>query len=106
GNFKAEHLYGRKTDRQVWFMGGLGFMVSWSPYHEYLAATNHSPERFSCNNHSEVNQANSLHAWLEATGIRATVCAHHGCFVPHSVVDFQKGERCAFAKFSRVLFLC
>ncbi|KAG2078324.1 hypothetical protein BDR04DRAFT_998436, partial [Suillus decipiens] len=27
-----------------------------------------------------------------ATGVGATACAHHGCFVPHSVVDFQKGE--------------
>ncbi|KIK72083.1 hypothetical protein PAXRUDRAFT_181330, partial [Paxillus rubicundulus Ve08.2h10] len=44
GNFKAEHLYDRQTDRQVWLMDGLGFMVSQSPYHEYLAATNHSLE--------------------------------------------------------------
>ncbi|KAI5987586.1 hypothetical protein EDC04DRAFT_2518722, partial [Pisolithus marmoratus] len=28
-----------------------------------------------------------------STGIGATACAQHGCFVPHSVVDFQKGER-------------
>ncbi|KAI6039496.1 hypothetical protein EDC04DRAFT_2568368, partial [Pisolithus marmoratus] len=27
------------------------------------------------------------------TGIGATACAWHGCFVPHSMVDFQKGER-------------
>ena len=30
---------------------------------------------------------------LEATGIGAVACGHHGCFYPHSVVDFQKGER-------------
>ncbi|KIK75817.1 hypothetical protein PAXRUDRAFT_171604, partial [Paxillus rubicundulus Ve08.2h10] len=77
GNFKAEHLHDRQTDRQVWLMDGLGFM---------------SP----CNNHRAVNQANSSHAQLEATGIGAT----------HLVVDFQKWERCAFAKFFRVLFLC
>ncbi|KIK74153.1 hypothetical protein PAXRUDRAFT_176543, partial [Paxillus rubicundulus Ve08.2h10] len=47
----------------------------------------------ACNNHRAVNQAISLHAQLEATGIGATACACHGCFVPHSVVDFQKGER-------------
>ncbi|KAF8833313.1 hypothetical protein BDN67DRAFT_863733, partial [Paxillus ammoniavirescens] len=29
---------------------------------------------------------------LEATGIRGCACAHHGCFMPHAVVDFQKGE--------------
>ncbi|KIJ16603.1 hypothetical protein PAXINDRAFT_10319 [Paxillus involutus ATCC 200175] len=93
GNFKAEHLYDRQTDGQVWLMDGLGFMVSRSPYHEYLAATNHALERSSCNNHRAVNQANSSRVWLEATGIGATACAHHGCFVPHSVVDFQRGER-------------
>ncbi|KAF8834686.1 hypothetical protein BDN67DRAFT_868366, partial [Paxillus ammoniavirescens] len=93
GNFKAEHLYDRQTDRQVWLMDGLGFMVSQSPHHKYLAATNHSLERSSCNNHRAVNQANSLRTWLEATGIRATACACHGCFIPHLVVDFQKGER-------------
>jgi hypothetical protein len=28
------------------------------------------------------------------TGIGAAACPRHGCFVPHSVVDFHKGERC------------
>ncbi|KAF9222866.1 hypothetical protein BS17DRAFT_796321 [Gyrodon lividus] len=88
GNFKAEHLYDRRTDGQVWLMDGLGFMVSQLPYHEYLS---------SCNNHKAVNQVNSSHAQLEATGIGGMACAHHGCFVPHSVVDFQKGERCTVA---------
>ncbi|KIK79846.1 hypothetical protein PAXRUDRAFT_45062, partial [Paxillus rubicundulus Ve08.2h10] len=92
GNFKAEHLHDRQMGGQVWLMDGLGFMVSWSPYHEYLAATNYPPES-SCNNHRAINQANSVHAQLEATGIGATTCAHHGCFIPHSAVDFQKGER-------------
>jgi hypothetical protein len=32
---------------------------------------------------------------LQATGVGACACARHGCFVPHSVVDFQKGERLA-----------
>ncbi|KAG1792281.1 uncharacterized protein HD556DRAFT_1309358 [Suillus plorans] len=30
---------------------------------------------------------------LEATGIGGCACARHGCFVPHAMVDFQKGER-------------
>ena len=30
---------------------------------------------------------------MEATGIGAIACGRHGCFIPHSVVDFQKGER-------------
>jgi len=28
-----------------------------------------------------------------ATGIGACACARHGCFLPNSVVDFQKGEK-------------
>jgi hypothetical protein len=30
---------------------------------------------------------------MEATGIGAAACARHGCYYPHSVVDFQKGEK-------------
>ncbi|KIK77285.1 hypothetical protein PAXRUDRAFT_167367, partial [Paxillus rubicundulus Ve08.2h10] len=41
GNCKVEHLYDRQTDGQGWLMDGLGLTVSWSPYHEYLVATNH-----------------------------------------------------------------
>ncbi|KIK82115.1 hypothetical protein PAXRUDRAFT_59479, partial [Paxillus rubicundulus Ve08.2h10] len=70
GNFKAEHLHDRQIDGLVWLMDGSCFM--WS----------------SCNNHRAVNQANSSRARLEATGIGATACARHGCFVPHLVVDF------------------
>ncbi|KIK73380.1 hypothetical protein PAXRUDRAFT_178597, partial [Paxillus rubicundulus Ve08.2h10] len=62
-----------------------------------LVSCNHAlmfrKKQSACNNHRAVNQANSLCTRLEATGIGATACACHGCFVPHSVVDFQKGER-------------
>ncbi|KAF8431412.1 hypothetical protein L210DRAFT_3333179, partial [Boletus edulis BED1] len=47
----------------------------------------------TCNNHQAVNQANTSRGKLESTGIGGTACAWHGCFIPHSVVDFQKGER-------------
>ncbi|KAI6024926.1 hypothetical protein BKA83DRAFT_4124738 [Pisolithus microcarpus] len=40
-----------------------------------------------------INAANINKSNLQSTGIGATACAQHGCFVPHSVVDFQKGER-------------
>jgi hypothetical protein len=30
---------------------------------------------------------------LDATGVGACACARHGCFVPHTMVDFQKGEK-------------
>lgn len=44
-------------------------------------------------NHKAINQANANRKNLQATGVGACACARHGCFLPHSVVDFQKGER-------------
>jgi hypothetical protein len=52
-----------------------------------------SQKRSACSNHRAVNAANANRSNLRATGVGATACARHGCFVPHSVVDFQKGER-------------
>ncbi|KAI0277495.1 hypothetical protein BGY98DRAFT_904820, partial [Russula aff. rugulosa BPL654] len=46
-----------------------------------------------CQNHRAVNNANTSRTHLRATGVGATACARHGCFVPHSVVDFYKGEQ-------------
>ena len=40
-----------------------------------------------------MNAANTNKSNLQAMGVGATACAHHGCFVPHSVVDFYKGEQ-------------
>jgi hypothetical protein len=50
-------------------------------------------KRSTCNNHNAVNRTNTGHNHLEATGIAAIACARHGCFYPHAVVDFQKGEQ-------------
>ena len=35
------------------------------------------------------------HGGFDHTGVGAAACARHGAFVPTSVVNFQKGERCA-----------
>ena len=40
-----------------------------------------------------IEQANSSRPHLDVIGIRATACCH-GFFVPTSVIDFQKGEKC------------
>ncbi|KAI6101379.1 hypothetical protein EV401DRAFT_2061384 [Pisolithus croceorrhizus] len=75
GNFKAEHMHEQRPDDQVWLMDGHGFMKS------------------TCNNHKVISQASASHGKLNSTGVGATACVWHGCFYPHSVVDFQKGER-------------
>ncbi|KAI5993014.1 hypothetical protein EDD15DRAFT_2367807 [Pisolithus albus] len=93
GNFKAEHMHEKRPDDQVWLMDGRGFMVTHPPYQAYLKATPHITEKSTCNNHRAISQANISRGKLRSTGIGATACARHGCFYPHSVVDFQKGER-------------
>jgi hypothetical protein len=50
-------------------------------------------QKSTCVNHKAVNLASASKANLRATGIVATACARHGCFVPHSIVDLQQGER-------------
>ncbi|KAI6019135.1 hypothetical protein EDC04DRAFT_2869921 [Pisolithus marmoratus] len=74
-NFKVEHMHEWQPDDQVWLMDGNGFMKS------------------ACNNHKAISQASASHRKLNSTGVGATACAWHGCFYPHSVVNFQKGER-------------
>ncbi|KAG1882239.1 hypothetical protein F4604DRAFT_1921982 [Suillus subluteus] len=75
GNFKAEHMHPVNPSDEVSLMDGLGFMVSDKRYKSHLAIARDHVKR------------------LEATGIGGCACARHGCFVPHSMVDFQKGER-------------
>ena len=46
-----------------------------------------------CHNYRAMNAANLDRKNRDTTGIGACACVRHGCFVPHTVVDFQKGER-------------
>ncbi|KAG1720292.1 hypothetical protein EDB19DRAFT_1836061 [Suillus lakei] len=93
GNFKAEHMHPVNASDEVPLMDGLGFMVSNERYKSHLAIAQDHVQRSDCNNHQAVNQANASRQRLEATNIGGCACAWHGCFVPHSMVDFQKGER-------------
>ncbi|KIK12597.1 hypothetical protein PISMIDRAFT_120613 [Pisolithus microcarpus 441] len=93
GNFKAEHIKERCPEDQVQLMDGHGYMVSHPEYQEYLQATPHITEKSSCNNHKALSVPNANRGKFDCTGIGATACVQHGCFYPHSVVDFQKGER-------------
>ncbi|KAG1782095.1 hypothetical protein EV702DRAFT_1041810 [Suillus placidus] len=93
GNFKAEHLYAANPTDEVSLMDGRAFMVGDATYKAHLAQAKDAVQRSECNNHRAVNQANATRHRLEATGIGGCACARHGCFVPHAMVDFQKGER-------------
>ncbi|OJA21105.1 hypothetical protein AZE42_09906 [Rhizopogon vesiculosus] len=93
GNFKAEHLHPMNPSDEVSLMDGLAFMVRDERYKSHLSIAQDHIQKSDCNNHHAVNQANASWQKLEATGIGGCACACHGCFVPHSMVDFQKGER-------------
>ncbi|KAI5989846.1 hypothetical protein EDC04DRAFT_2588181, partial [Pisolithus marmoratus] len=93
GNFTAQHMKMNKPEADVALSDGKGYMVSEGPYQSHLQQSLDSKERSTCSNHRAINAANINKSNLRSTGIGATACARHGCFVPHSVVDFQKGER-------------
>ncbi|KAG1830059.1 hypothetical protein F4604DRAFT_1695666 [Suillus subluteus] len=71
----AQHMKMKIPEDDVSLADGKGYMKS------------------TCSNHRAVNATNIQRSNLRATGVGATACARHGCFVPHAVVDFQKGER-------------
>jgi len=118
GNFSTEHMKMRRKDDDAAMMNGTGFMTKSSRYDEHLCIAKGNSkvsiadvpflctfisgyvQRSSCHNHKAVNQTNTNRSNLEATGIGTTACAQHGCFVPTSVVDFQKGERSVFSHLS------
>ncbi|KAG2117531.1 hypothetical protein BD769DRAFT_1672572 [Suillus cothurnatus] len=93
GNFTAQHMTMRMPHLDISLSDGLGYMVNDQEYQTHLLLAVESKERSSCSNHRAINTANISRSNLRATGVGATACARHGCFVPHSIVDFQKGER-------------
>ncbi|KIJ15243.1 hypothetical protein PAXINDRAFT_77682, partial [Paxillus involutus ATCC 200175] len=93
GNFSAQHMKMKIPEDDVPLSDGLAYMVESTTYAAHVSSAVEARERSTCQNHRAVNAANTSRKNLTATGIGATACARHGCFVPHSVVDFQKGER-------------
>ncbi|KAG1893225.1 uncharacterized protein F5891DRAFT_1196677 [Suillus fuscotomentosus] len=93
GNFTAQHMKMKTPEDNVSLADGKGYMVTKEPYEAHITESIEKNEKSSCSNHRAVNAANVQRSNLRATGVGATACARHGCFVPHSVVDFQKGER-------------
>ncbi|KAG1834664.1 hypothetical protein DFJ58DRAFT_719332 [Suillus subalutaceus] len=65
GNFKVEHLHSANPSDE-----------------EHLSLAKEAVQR---------SESNASRHRLEATGIGGCACARHGCFVPHAMVDFQKG---------------
>ncbi|KAG1803238.1 uncharacterized protein BJ212DRAFT_1245414, partial [Suillus subaureus] len=89
GNFTAQHMHMKMKilEDNVSLADGKGYMVTEGPYQAHI-----HDSKSTCSNHWAVNATNIQRSNLRATGVGATACARHGCFVPHTVVDFQKGE--------------
>ncbi|KAG2114043.1 hypothetical protein BD769DRAFT_1363967 [Suillus cothurnatus] len=92
GNFTAHHMNMRQPKLDIFLSDGLGYIVTEREYQAHLASATESKERSACSNNQAVNAANTNQSNFQATGVGTTACAHHGCFVPHCIVDFQKGE--------------
>ncbi|KAI0953077.1 hypothetical protein AcW1_007396 [Taiwanofungus camphoratus] len=92
GNFSAEHLKMRRPRNDVEITNGTGFFVANGRYKAHLQVAKELKGPGTCHNHKAINLANADWHKLESTGIRATACPRHGCFVPHSVMDFQRGR--------------
>ncbi|KAI6032497.1 hypothetical protein EDC04DRAFT_2605145 [Pisolithus marmoratus] len=92
GNFKAEHMAPKNVGNETWLMDGQGYMVASQDYKTYLGGTKNRIMHSDCNNHHAISQANHHRGQLASMGIGGCACARHGCFTPHSMVDFQKGK--------------
>lgn len=111
GNFKQEHLKMKYPEQDVALSDGHGYMVGKAGFDAYMKVapnpgkavchcsssmfrtrTHCYGQTLTCHEHDAVKSQNTKRAHLDATGIGAIACGRHGCFVPHSVVNFQKGE--------------
>ncbi|KIJ65331.1 hypothetical protein HYDPIDRAFT_28041 [Hydnomerulius pinastri MD-312] len=92
GNFSAEHMK-LKNDDDFDLTGGSGYFTASPCYRAHLQIADDRQPKSTCHEHKAVNQVHATQKHLAATGIGAIGCARHGCFVPDTVVDFQKGER-------------
>jgi hypothetical protein len=93
GNFEMNKLKSKNPGDDVSLSDGTAFLVGHTRYRAHLQMAKEIKEKSTCNQHRAVKEADLNHKSLESTGIGASACARHGCWVPHSVVDFQKGER-------------
>ncbi|KAF8834386.1 hypothetical protein BDN67DRAFT_1016560 [Paxillus ammoniavirescens] len=92
GNFSAEHMK-LKNNNDFDLTGGSSYFTALPRYQAHLQIADNKQPKSTCHEHKAVNQVHATQKHLAATGIGAIACARHGCFVPDTVVDFQKGER-------------
>lgn len=93
GNFGMNKLKTKNPKDDVSLSDGRAFVVEDRPYQAHLRIAKEIKEKSTCHQHRAVKEGNLNRQNLECTGVGAAACARHGCWCPHAVVDFQKGER-------------
>ena len=96
GNFKADHVKQQNPEDDVTLTGnGEAYMTGEARYKKHISSTVEEKQKTTrCYNHHASAAANkSGKEHIDITGLAACACGCHGCFVPNSVADFQKGER-------------
>ncbi|KAH9912414.1 uncharacterized protein BXZ73DRAFT_107463 [Epithele typhae] len=96
GSFNLEHMVMKNPEDDLQFVSGELYTVDPGPFDAHLedALTRAKDERVAatCNEHRATKESLGGKAHLDATGIGASACSRHGFFIPHTVVDFQRGE--------------
>ena len=108
GNMKLVRLFMKRPEVDISLSNGELFMVKWDPYADHLANSPHGQpvsfqqtivqfqakkdKKLRCNNHRAQNNGNLNRNHLDSTGKGTCACAQYGGFIPHCVVNFQKGE--------------
>ena len=107
GNFSAELYKPKFPEDDVQLTNGTGFMVGKKRYHEHLKMATEIKQvsfatilgkslmmlqKHTCHDYTAINKANLIQQHLVYTGVGGACCARNGCWVPYSMVNFQKGE--------------
>ncbi|KIM74954.1 hypothetical protein PILCRDRAFT_79556, partial [Piloderma croceum F 1598] len=93
GNMKLVHQLQKRPEDDVSLSNGEMFIVKWAPYAKHLVNAPQRQPKSKCSNHWAQNHGNLNRNHLDSTGKGACACARHGAFVPHCMVNFQKGEQ-------------
>ncbi|KAG6328487.1 hypothetical protein ID866_10602 [Astraeus odoratus] len=93
GNFSAEQIKMKWPETDIPLTTSEAFMTDSIHYEKHLNSAEKTVEKSACNEHRADNDANKICKHLAVTGITAIACTRHSCFVPDTIVDFQKGEQ-------------
>ncbi|KAI5886256.1 uncharacterized protein SCHCODRAFT_02672509 [Schizophyllum commune H4-8] len=92
GCFKLNNQRTRNPDADVRLSNGECMLVGSRQYQTHLKVTKEPANRKSCQNHRAVASSRSRDRNLAASGVGTYTYAPHGLFIPHTTVDYQKGE--------------